>query len=217
VLRIPEAELMSEPEQARAYARADFAEPHDAFVRHFRSRFPRFRGTQVLDLGCGPADVTLRFAKANPGCRILGVDGAQAMLSHGRRAIREAGLEEVVKLQCKHLPCRLPGGFDAVISSSLLHHLADPMTLWDTLRLCGKPGTAVFIMDLTRPPTLAQARFLVKTHAGDAPEILRRDFFNSLRAAWHPEEVWQQLQDCGLTDLRIETISDRHWIAWGKL
>ncbi len=30
--RIPEPELMDEVEQARAYAAADFSEPHQAFV-----------------------------------------------------------------------------------------------------------------------------------------------------------------------------------------
>jgi ubiquinone/menaquinone biosynthesis C-methylase UbiE len=34
----------------------------------------------VLDLGCGPADVTIRFAKANPGYKFHGVDGSAAML-----------------------------------------------------------------------------------------------------------------------------------------
>ncbi|HEX6174620.1 MAG TPA: SAM-dependent methyltransferase, partial [Candidatus Binatia bacterium] len=60
--RIPEPELMDEDEQARAYALADFAEPHNHFVELFRECFPDEAITgHVLDLGCGPADVTLRF------------------------------------------------------------------------------------------------------------------------------------------------------------
>ena len=37
--RIPEPELMDDPEQARAYASADFSEPHQAFVERFTQRF----------------------------------------------------------------------------------------------------------------------------------------------------------------------------------
>ena len=68
--RIPEPELMDDPEQARAYALADFSEPHQAFIDHFARCFPRHRPRRVLDLGCGPADVTIRFARAYPDCVI---------------------------------------------------------------------------------------------------------------------------------------------------
>ncbi len=38
--RIPEPELMNSPEQARAYAEADFSEPHNMFVEKFAECFP---------------------------------------------------------------------------------------------------------------------------------------------------------------------------------
>ena len=62
--RIPEPELMDEVEQARAYAAADFSEPHQAFVKHFRQRFADYDPKQVLDLGCGRS---LQIAGGN-GC-----------------------------------------------------------------------------------------------------------------------------------------------------
>ena len=74
---------MDDPEQARAYARADFAEPHQAFVDHFKRCFAHHRVARALDLGCGPADITVRFAKAHPGCEIVGVDTSEAMLAFG--------------------------------------------------------------------------------------------------------------------------------------
>ena len=85
--RIPEPELMNEPEQARAYAQADFIESNTLFVDLFRSRFPDFHGGRLLDLGCGPADVTLRLATALPGVVIDGVDGAGEMLNIGPKAL----------------------------------------------------------------------------------------------------------------------------------
>ena len=47
--RVPEPELMDDPAQALAYAGADFSEPHQAFVAHFRERFPDFHSGSVLD------------------------------------------------------------------------------------------------------------------------------------------------------------------------
>ena len=38
--RIPEPDLMNDPEQALAYAQADFEEPHNQFVELFKNRFP---------------------------------------------------------------------------------------------------------------------------------------------------------------------------------
>ena len=76
--RIPEPELMDDPEQARAYASADFSEPHQAFVERFTQCFPGHAPRRALDLGCGAADITIRFARAYPDCELTAVDGAPA-------------------------------------------------------------------------------------------------------------------------------------------
>jgi predicted CoA-binding protein/predicted RNA methylase len=216
VERIPEPELMDDPAQARAYAEADFAEPHEAFVRCFTERFPRHRPQRVADLGCGPADVTIRFARAWPQCTILGVDGAQAMLDLGREAVARAGLAGRIRLVQAHLPANLPRGpFDTVISNSLLHHLADPQALWSSVRTCAAPDAAVFVMDLLRPGSRAAAGRLVDRHAHGAPEVLRRDFLRSLLAAYRPEEIEAQLALAGLGRFRVEVVSDRHLVVFG--
>jgi SAM-dependent methyltransferase len=214
--RRPEPELMDDPAQAAAYAEADFSEPHEAFVAYFRQRFPEFRDGRVLDLGCGPADVTMRFACAYPDAQVLGIDGAQAMLALGRQAVLAAGLAGRIVLEHHRLPHPLPSHFDAIISNSLLHHLPDPMVLWQSIRACGKPGAAVLVMDLARPNDDSAASQLVEAHAGEAPMLLKRDFHHSLLAAYRPEEVWQQLQRAELGHFRVETVSDRHFIVWGR-
>jgi SAM-dependent methyltransferase len=217
--RIPEPELMDDNAQARAYAEADFSEPHDHFVALFRETFPglELAGT-VLDLGCGPADVTIRFARAYPRCRIDGVDGAPAMLRFGRDAVRRAGLDGRIRLIEGYLPdAVLPlDAYDAVISNSLLHHLADPRVLWESVKRWGRPGAPVFVMDLRRPDTFGQVERLVRQYAAGEPEVLRRDFENSLRAAYRPEEVQEQLRAADLAGLTIRVVSDRHLVITGR-
>ncbi len=216
--RVPEPELMDEAEQARAYAEADFSEPHDAFVRHFRERCPDFAGGEVVDLGCGPGDVTARFARAFPAARILGVDGSAAMLDAGRHAL--AGDPVLARIVFRQM--RLPSGgiaahrYEAVISNSLLHHVADPRVLWDAVRSAAQPGAAIQVMDLSRPEDRAAADALVARHAADAPEVLKRDFLASLLAAYRPEEIRRQLDGAGLGQLTIEPVSDRHLLIWGR-
>lgn len=217
--RIPEPELMNDPAQAKAYAQGDFAEPHNAFVHYFRSRFPDFDEGDVADLGCGAADVIVRFARAYPRADITGVDGAEAMLDFARSRIEEAGLKQRIRL----VQCLLPSAalrsrrFDVVLSNSLLHHLDDPRVLWQTVSRIARPEAKIQIMDLLRPDTPIDAQRLVGLHARDAPAILRRDFYNSLRAAYTAEEVSQQLAACDLTPLTVEAVSDRHLLVSGRL
>ena len=216
--RTPEPELMNEAEQALAYAQADFSVPHNQFIDLFRSGFANLAvDGAVLDVGCGPADVTLRFAKAYPDCRIDGVDGAPAMLALGRASIEVAGLSRRINLIEGYLPgAILPRShYDVILSNSLLHHLADPQVLWEAIRRYGKPRAAIFIMDLRRPETVEEIETLVRQHAAGEPPILQRDFHHSLHAAYRPEEVRQQINQAGLEALTVTAIGDRHLIIHG--
>ena len=216
--RTPEPELMNEAEQALAYAEADFSVPHNQFIDLFRSTFADLSvDGMVLDVGCGPADGTLRFAKAYPDCRIDGVDGASAMLALGRASIEVAGLSRRIKLIEGYLPgAILPRShYDVILSNSLLHHLADPQVMWEAIRRYGKPRAAVFIMDLRRPDTSKEIETLVRQHAAGEPAILQRDFHHSLHAAYRPDEVRQQLNQSGLQKLTVTAIGDRHLIICG--
>jgi trans-aconitate methyltransferase len=219
VERVPEPELMSDVEQARAYASADFSEPHDRFVRLLRERLPRLpdAGT-AADLGCGPCDVALRFLRDHPGWRVDGVDGSAAMLAEARRAAEREGAGARVRLLELRLPAPPPDArYELLFSNSLLHHLPDPSVLWTTLRLWGSPGAAVFVMDLQRPARREDAESLVQRYAAGEPDVLRRDFLHSLLAAYRPDEVRAQLERAGFADLHTETVSDRHFAVWGAL
>lgn len=211
---------MNESAQAHAYAHADFAEAHERFVRLFREKFPALQLTgTVLDLGCGPADVTRRFACAYPRCRLHGVDGAANMLALGQQANQQAHLAERIELFERRLPCmELPlAHYAAVISNSLLHHLHDPLVLWHSVKQFGNSGAPVFIMDLMRPATRPAAEAIVKHYAANEPAILQQDFLASLCAAFTPAEIRAQLHAVHLDTLRSEVVSDRHVIVYGYL
>ena len=107
----------------------------------------------VRDVGCGPADISIRFAKTYPRCLIEGVDGSKNMLKHGREDVIKQKLERRVDLICGYLPkAQLPRAhYDVIISNSLLHHLTDPMMLWDMIKKYTTRHTSVFIMDLMQP------------------------------------------------------------------
>ena len=210
---------MNDSAQAQAYALADFSEPHNQFVGHFHRCFPASLPARVLDLGCGTADVTLRFARAYPTCSLVGIDGALAMLRHGRAAVAGAGMGGRIQLVCARLPRtdKALGSFDSIISNSLLHHLHDPAILWDALFSHGRRGSHVLIMDLLRPATRRAARHLVTAYADGEHELLKQDFYNSLLAAYTVQEIKTQLKTAGLAKLQTQIVSDRHVIIYGNL
>ncbi|HHJ16988.1 MAG TPA: class I SAM-dependent methyltransferase [Gammaproteobacteria bacterium] len=217
--RTPEAELMDDPAQAQAYAQADFSEPHNHFIELLEQHGGITAPGHVLDLGCGPGDICRRFARRFPDCHIHAVDAAEAMLTLARSETVAQGLDSCIEYFHGYLPeAQLPRRHYAfIMSNSLLHHLADPAVLWQACTAHGRPGTGVFIMDLMRPDSLEQAAHLQQTYAADEPEVLRQDFYNSLLAAYRPDEVRAQLAQQGLEQLQVEVVSDRHFIVHGRL
>lgn len=218
--RIPEPELMDESEQARAYANADFAEPNQRFVDAFAAEFPGLRSGAVLDLGCGPGDIVIRLAQRFPGLEVHGLDGAGAMLAHGRERLQHTpqlqGRVQFVQGVLPGAPLPRPH-YDAITSNSLLHHLHEPQGLWRSIAAAGAPGAAVMVMDLFRPASQDAAWAIVEQYSGGEPEVLKRDFFHSLCAAFEPDEVREQLAACDLAALTVKTVSDRHLIVSGRL
>jgi ubiquinone/menaquinone biosynthesis C-methylase UbiE len=217
--RVLEPELMTDHDQAQAYAAADFAAVNQGFVDRFRSRFPDFERGHLVDLGCGPADIPIRLCRALPSVTVTAVDGSEAMLGPGRAAVTAAGLDARVRLVCAHLPGldRPPAGFDGVVSNSLLHHMPRPEVFWSEVARLGREGAPVLVTDLHRPESVDRARGIVEAYSGGEPEVLKRDFFHSLCAAFTLAEVEAQLRAARLHGLRCEMVSDRHWAVSGVL
>ena len=215
--RILEPELMDDEHQSKAYARADFSLSNQWFVDHLLADFADYLG-RVVDIGCGPADVLIRLARAAPTIQITAIDGSAPMIRLAQQAVRAARLETRIKLMQGHVP-GLPleeHSYDAVLSKDMLHHLPDPSALWNEATRLGRPGALVCVMDLCRPDTPdAASRIVDETAAQDDP-IVRRDFYNSLCAAFTVEEVGEQLQRTGL-DFRVAQVSERHMLIHGTL
>lgn len=220
IKRIQEPEeLMDQAEQALAYAEADFSASNELFIDLFKALHPTSFEGRALDLGCGPADIPIRFIQAYPTSMLDAVDGSQAMLDLARKAVQQQALSERIFLHCKYLPTMdlTTNDYDAVLSNSLLHHLANPADIWHSINHCARPGASILVMDLLRPQDEASVDELVKRYAADAPEVLSTDFRNSLFAAYTLEEVAQQLAAASLGQLEVSQVSDRHLAVQGMI
>jgi trans-aconitate 2-methyltransferase len=233
--RICEPELMLEPIQARAYAEADFNGSDRAFTARILTLLATPAATQaerppprIVDLGCGPGNISFRLASALPEALLLGIDGAAAMLeaARARQALEPRRWPGLRFLQARlplapealaglSTPFRPP--YDLLVSNSLLHHLHDPAVLWGAIQTLAAPGALVVVRDLRRPMTETAVRGLMQRHAARAPAVLRRDFSHSLRAAFRPREVADQLTAAGLSHFTVTELGDRHLEVVGRL
>ena len=217
--RVTEPELMDDAEQAKAYDEADFSAAHGKRVELFVERFQRPDITgAVLDLGCGSGDILQRFATALPLAQFVGVDGSQPMLDLSRARLEKAGMINRVKLVRAFIPSNdIPKREYAVIMShSLLHHLHQPEVLWNTIRDAAAKNTFVFVADLRRPQSEKAANDVVEKLSGSEPDVLKRDFYNSLCAAFTKDEIEAQLNAAGLA-LQVEEVGDIHILVHGKV
>jgi ubiquinone/menaquinone biosynthesis C-methylase UbiE len=206
---------MDDERQSIAYAKADFSASNQLFVDGFIRDFAGHLRTAV-DIGCGPGDVVIRLARAAPHIHITAIDGSAPMIALARDAVRAAGLDARITLMQGYVPgvSLADHGYDAVLSKDLLHHLPDPSALWKEISQLGRPGAAVYVMDLVRPPTAEEARRIVNTVSAAEDPILREDFYNSLCAAFTVDELQEQLAAAGFA-LEVARVSDRHMLAKG--
>jgi SAM-dependent methyltransferase len=84
-------------------------------------------GMRVLDIGCGPGDVSFIAARlVGPTGSVLGVDAAPAMVELARNRAAEQGLRTAQFTQDTVDAIALDEPVDAVIGRLILMHLPDP-------------------------------------------------------------------------------------------
>ena len=217
MLRIPEPEVMNDPLQVDAYAAADFSSTDQTVVERVAmllqasaASFPD--QARLLDLGCGPGNITALLAQRWPHCSVLGLDAADRMIAVADERRRAAGVSsERLSYGKAPLPLRQAGQpADLIVSNSLLHHLHDPQQLWSSLIPLASARCLVLHRDLRRPNSEASIDRLCHRHVADAPSVLQRDYRASLHAAFTVEEVRAQLLHAGLGHLQVEAVEDRY-------
>lgn len=218
--RIPEPELMTTKEQVDAYAEADFSSGDARTVALVEQLLDETGSLPdnplIVDLGCGPGNITFRLAALLPNAKVIGIDGSEPMLAVAKqRSVDAPGDLQFICLQLNGIAAHLNNSADVVVSNSLLHHLEDPGLLWTVTQSIGKPGCRVLHRDLRRPSTLAEVHDLQQQHLPKAPSILIQDFTASLVAAYTTDEVAEQLRRADTTLLRAWPEDDRYLVVSG--
>ena len=223
--RQPEPELMDDQVQVQAYAEADFTAGDGLLVDLLASQLSpsaqQRPGFRIVDLGCGPGNISLRLTSRFPDARVTGIDGSFPMIQRARQRAQASNQDcdfRVIRIQDCLSGGKCPelrGRADVVISNSLLHHLHDPGVLWRATQHLAAPGCRILHRDLRRPLSMSIARDLQRRHLSTAPDVLIRDFLASLAAAFTPEEIVEQLEEAGLASLTVQEEGDRYLVVSG--
>ena len=158
----------------------------------------------ALDIGTGPGLIPIMLAGRVPRLRMTGVDLSEPMLQKARKAAEEAGVVDRLDFRpgdAKSLPFS-EQSFDLVLCNSLLHHLPDPLVLFNEISRVAKPGGAILLRDLRRPSRLEfpiHAGWFGRHYSG----VMRRLYRDSLRAAYTRTELEDLLHRSRLAGARV--------------
>jgi ubiquinone/menaquinone biosynthesis C-methylase UbiE len=124
--------------------------------------------------------------------------------------------------QCdaKQLPFSA-GAFDAVVSNSIVHHIASPQACLKQAIRAVQPGGLLFFRDLLRPSEEQELARVVELYAPQAGlsrglDHQRQMFADSLHAALTLDEVRTLVAQLGFPPEMVQATSDRHWTWTAK-
>ena len=229
--RILEPELMEGHDQVKAYSEADFFKTDEEMFRRLQGfissiGFEISKQSLIVDLGCGPGNITEKLALHWPFANVMGIDGSAEMLKVALK--RKEKLEKYFQFSSfsylqKDLSLFSSGKSaldkpaDVLISNSVLHHIHEPNNFWCAIRNLGKQGSVVFHRDLRRPSTLDEAIEIKEKYQDNAPPVLDKDYLASLLASFTVDEVSSQLAEAGLCQLKVFEVDDRYLEVVGVL
>ena len=103
-------------------------------------------GTDILVAGCGTNQAAV-FAYTNPEAKVVAIDVSQPSLDHHAYLKDRYAMKN---LELHRLPIEevhsLNRGFDLIVSTGVLHHMAEPKTGMKALAACLRPDGVAAIM-----------------------------------------------------------------------
>ena len=210
--RVPEPDLMEKKEQAYAYACADFSDSNQLFLGKLFEFYSFTDQTEILDVGCGDGEIPIAIYKKTKS-KITALDGSSAMLDEFSKKMSDNNIDDIKIIRKRYEDINLEEkNFDILISNSVLHHVKSPKQFWEkSLQLVRQHGY-IILMDLFRPSSESDLLTILDRYGGNNP-VLLKDFENSLRAAYTPEEVEAQISAFPDTSSSVKVISDRHFFV----
>ena len=225
--RIPEPELMVEKEQVISYDGADFSEGEVNLINQInyyllRKNISLGKKDLIVDLGCGPGNISVKLAIIWPNTEVVGIDGSKEMIL---RAEYNKSISNNQKLKNLRYICSdikdiksnnflLKKRISLLVSNSLIHHITNLEDFFNTIKSLSSDITVNFHKDLKRPLDEKSALQLKAQCSTKYNEILTNDYYASLRASYTLKELKNFTLENDLSSLEVVEEGDNYLIVY---
>ena len=229
--RIPEPELMEKKEQVISYDEADFSEGEITLINqidHYllEKNISLCEKDLVVDLGCGPGNISEKLAIKWPNTEVVGIDGSKEMILRAEQNKEISNNQKNLKnlryvcadiKDIKSTNFLIKKKISLLVSNSLIHHITNLEDFFNTIRSLSSNGTVNFHKDLKRPLDEKCALELKEQCSTKYNEILTNDYYASLRASYTFKELRNFTSENDLSSLDVFEDGDKYLIVYGNV
>ena len=231
--REAEPELMISREQVIAYANADFSQGEKDFIEFIKNylkvnKIKLSDNDLIIDLGCGPGNISERLSNEWPDVNVIGIDGSREMIKEAesrRNLKRKLNSKKFIKLNyicddIKNLKLDQFGSkqkISLIVSNSFIHHLTCIDQFFKCILDLSSNETLNFHKDLKRPLNHQEAFALKFKSSQKYNDVLTNDYYASLLASYTAIEIEKQILQNSITSMDVIEDGEQYLIVYGKV
>jgi len=228
--RIPEPELMEKKEQVISYDEADFSEGEVNLIKqinHYllRKNISLNEKDLIVDLGCGPGNISEKLAIKWPNSEVVGIDGSKEMILRAEYNKKNSTNKKKLKnlryicsdiKNTKSINISLKKKISLLVSNSLIHHITYLEDFFNTIKSLSN-NTVNFHKDLKRPQDQKSVLELKAQCSTKYNEILTNDYYASLKASYTYKELKNFILENDLSSLDVFEDGNKYLIVYGNV
>ena len=229
--RQPEPELMNKKSQVKAYCAADFSLGETNLIK-FISNYLKInninlsRNDLIVDLGCGPGNISEKLSMRWPDVSVLGIDGSQEMIKEAESRMFQNKIinkyrnlnyicSDIRKISSHEIFSRKE--ITLLVSNSLIHHIIDIDNFFKFIINLSNKETINFHKDLIRPKDEETALKLKNKCSQKYSSTLTNDYYASLKASYRKNEVQKKILELNLNSMKVIEENEEYLIVYGKV
>ena len=229
--RTVEPELMEREDQVTSYAAADFSEGENDLINKIKyylikNNIILNQTDLIVDLGCGPGNISEKLSLKWPEASVLGIDGSKEMIrkaelnkknSSNRNRLNNLRYicGDIKNLNRGQIP--FEKNISLLVSNSLIHHITYLDDFFNCIEKLSTSSTINFHKDLKRPHDEKSALELREKCARKYNDILTNDYYASLKASYTLKELKSFIFEKKLYSLEVFEEGDQYLVIYGKV
>ena len=180
----------------------------------------------IVDLGCGPGNISEKLAIKWPNTADVGIDGSKEMImraEYNKETSTQKKYLKNLRYICSEIKDIESNNFlfkkkiSLLVSNSLIHHITNLEDFFNTIRSLSSNITVNFHKDLKTPLDEKAALELKAKCSIKYNEILTNDYYASLRASYTFKELKKFTLENDLSSLDVFVEGENYLIVYGNV